>query len=101
MTEKTALAAKLMELDSGISEAMADFAAERAICEIKNYCRIEEVPDELFYTAVEMAQNAMTGVSEGMVSSVREGDSQVNYVYPEGKSSLYKKLDRFRKVGVL
>ena len=73
---------------------------------IKNYCNISEIPDELYYVAVDMAAGTMlktkfsTGadtckdidfISDG-IKSITEGDVSVTYSDSGGSFNRYEKL---------
>ncbi len=73
---------------------------------IKNYCNISEIPDELYYAAVDMAAGTMlkTKFSTGTdtcggidfdadgIKSITEGDISVTYSDSGGSLSRYEKL---------
>lgn len=81
-------------------------AAENTEQYIKNYCNISEIPDELYYAAVDMAAGTMlktkfsTGadtckdidfISDG-IKSITEGDISVTYSDSGGSFNRYEKL---------
>lgn len=73
---------------------------------IKNFCNISEIPDELYYAAVDMAAGKMlktkfstgTDTCEGIdfdadgIKSITEGDISVTYSDGGGSLSRYEKL---------
>jgi DNA helicase TIP49 (TBP-interacting protein) len=84
---------------------MIGFAMQKVENTIKNECNISEIPDGLIHTAVDMAcgeflfVKKQTGQLElgdldltGAVSSIKEGDTQVNFSSDESDSD---KVDSF------
>ena len=83
-----------------------EIAAENTEQYIKNYCNISEIPDELYYAAVDMAAGTMlkTKFSTGTdtcvgidfdadgIKSITEGDISVTYSNGGGSLSRYEKL---------
>lgn len=68
--------------------AMLDYVISKIEQDIKNFCHIPEVPEELYYTWTDavcadflkskLSTNSLDNVS-GIVSSIREGDTTVSY----------------------
>ena len=60
------------------------------------YCNLEELPDALFFTIVEMVEQRM-GI--GMVSSVSRGDTSIKYnSADEIVSGFRHELNKFRRL---
>lgn len=84
---------------------MIGFAMQKVESSIKNECNISEIPDGLIHTAVDMVcgeillAKKQTGQLElgdldfnGAVTSIKEGDTQVNFNSDESDSD---KIDQF------
>lgn len=90
---------------------LVEFALEQAEDIVKNYCNIEEIPEELKSTVFRMAaelyrneQYGETGVPQA-VKSISEGDTSTSFGtietagYAESLLKDYKKqLNRYRRV---
>lgn len=100
----------------GISGEEKDPVLQFVLCEveekIKNYCNLDEVPQELAYTAVSMAADIYRNEQFGndsvpvAVKSISAGDTSTSFgtvqlsSYTESVLKDYKKqLNRYRKVG--
>jgi len=60
------------------------------------YCNLTELPDEMFYTIVDMVEQRM-GI--GMVSSVSRGDTSIKYNSADEIVSGFKnELNKFRRL---
>ncbi len=79
------------EEDTEVADALED-ALERASQYIRNFCNLQEVPDQLCYPLTDMAcgyflrdmydtgkLDEAYGIEAGAVSSLKLGDTQVNY----------------------
>lgn len=61
-----------------------------------SYCNLTELPDEMFYTIVDMVEQRM-GI--GMVSSVSRGDTSIKYnSADEIVSGFRNELNKFRRL---
>lgn len=83
------------------TEGYYDFLLESAEEKIKNYCNIDEVPKELENTMVEMAAALGETETRGSVSSVKMGDTEVEYTETAASAVLTEfavQLNRFRRI---
>lgn len=82
------------------------FVCEKVKNRICNFINASEIPDELFYEAVDMAAGfflqelktvnpeALSGLDlDAAVKSVKEGDTEVSYAVGEGSQTAEQRLD--------
>ena len=102
---------KLLGLSDSEDDMPAEFAFDSAKEIIKDYCNIEEIPENLKSTALRMAVDIYRNEQPGdkdipmAVKSISEGDTSTSFGtvettgYKESVLKDYKKqLNRFRKV---
>lgn len=89
MTPLEILAAKLPSPE--LSDTQRQIAIAEAEQEIKNYCNIEVIPEELYFTLANMAADLLTyrpagGETDGAaasvsgtIASIKEGDTTVSF----------------------
>ena len=108
-------------IGNGAKEESLFFALESAKEMVKNYCHIKTIPDGLTFTVVRMAADIYKNetvlqagtdkncAENGVVSSIQEGDTTIEFSYDSSKqeqeffySGLLKnyrsQLNRYRKV---
>ncbi len=74
-------------------EELLKFCCEETENYVKNYCNIDEIPENAMGIAVEMAVFLYKNFGERDVKSIRRGDFSVTY---EGES-FNRRLSAFRK----
>ena len=98
----------LEELKLRIGEAQPEsyrkYLLEAATEWILNYCNIGALPDGLRHTAVEVAAALHRAAgTRGAVTSIKEGDSQVNYAdipfVDTVAGGFAAQLNRYRRMG--
>lgn len=88
----------------GQPEPYLQYLLDAATEWILNYCNIDALPDGLRHTAVEMAVALhKTAGARGAVTSIKEGDSQVNYAdipsIDAVAGGFAAQLNRYRRMG--
>lgn len=86
-------------------EVVLDYCLQRAEQYIKNYCNINEIPQELHYALIDIAvgeflkEKKNSGQLKGFVNlaaavkSTKEGDTEVTYVTGEGSMTPEQRVD--------
>lgn len=81
-----------------LDEPKIDSYISQMKSKIMSYCNLTDIPNDLFYTIVEMVEQRM-GV--GMVASISRGDTNIKYKSPDEIISDFKKeLNKFRRMKV-
>ena len=90
-------------LKNEVSDELARFLLDLAEEKIKNYCNIDTVPEGLSHTWLEMAAALSENRNGGAVSSIKEGDTQINYstTADEILDSYKPQLNRYRRIGAI
>ena len=85
-------------LNLPVEEADALLEIYLALAEeyVLNYCHIDVLPEGLTHTVCQMAADAYRRCAEGSVKSIKEGDSQVEYL--EIVDDYRAQLNNYRKV---
>ncbi len=102
----------LLGITDDAYDAAAEIIIEQTAAEICAYCRIDEVPSEMYGLAAlmcaeELRRGGYAGFSDGAgVKSVAEGDTEITYSERDTEASVFelyrKRLDPFRnKMGRL
>lgn len=87
---------ELLRRDENLEEAEAQMRVAAAVEYIKAYTHQQEIPEGIFYTLVEMAQE---GWSDGDVEEITEGDTRIKYSSGGSISNQYAVvLNRYRRM---
>lgn len=87
---------ELMRREENLEEQDAQVRIAATVEYIKAYTHQEEIPEGLFYTLVDMAQE---GWSNGDVEEITEGDTRIKYSSAGGMSGQYAVvLNRYRRM---
>lgn len=77
---------------------LINYTVEKVIYEIRNECNVGEVPDGLFYVAVDMACGEFLSAKKGSgqlegfdtdaaIKSIKEGDTAITYAVADGAAA--------------
>ena len=112
MQEELKIVKKLLGISGGDKDLILRFILQDTEEKIKNYCNLDEVPQELIHTKISMAvdiyRNEQIGneSAPAAVKSISIGDTSTSFGTVQDSSRVetlwkdYKKqLNRYRKVG--
>lgn len=69
---------KEMETNDEVLQIMIDDATDAVL----NYCHRKELPKKLEWVVRELVINKIADDNEGNISSIKRGDTQINYTSP-------------------
>ena len=69
----------LLGLDTDEQDAVLQIMIEDARSAVRDYCNRKECPEQLDYIVRELVVQAFHLNNEGNVSSIKRGDTQINY----------------------
>lgn len=88
-----------------INSDVLDLYIDRTIQSILNYCNLYSLPDELYYTVIDMVVNTCNKVVSGVsgVSSISEGGRSVSFVnkldiIKDSDTTIIKELNKFKEL---
>lgn len=86
---------EVMRREDSMSQEDAQAAVGLAVEYIRAYTHLDEIPEGLFYTLVEMAQQGQAG---GDIEEIYEGDTRIKYRSGGAAQQYTAVLNRYRRM---
>lgn len=92
----------ILNIDNEAYDEILELMIEDAIMAVLNYCNIKDLPKQLELVVREIVANSFNTQLEGNVSSIKRGDTQINYSNTIDINSFSDKqkssMNRFRRI---
>lgn len=89
----------ILDLEGEEEDALLGFILDQVAEAIKNYCRIDAIPEELRYARIAMARDAFNAHGTGNLKSIREGEVSMSFGGADFLRGYTAELSRFRRAG--